>query len=304
MPTVEELLRVGVERLRRSGSETPRLDAEVLLGSAIGADRAAILAHPEAPVGSAAAAAYEAALERRERGEPVAYIRGLKEFRGLALATDPRALIPRPETETLVDLAEAVVAGMLTRAPRPAGSPLRVVDVGTGCGTIAVSLAVALRRRRMLDDVWILATDASPDALQLARENAVGHAVADRVRVLEADLLPPVVDPPFDLVLANLPYIPTDLIPGLPVAASFEPSAALDGGPDGLGEIRRLLDRLGDALAGGGVVLLEIGSDQGPAVVAATAERHPSWSVRIEPDLGGEPRVVRIDRPDAPERER
>jgi release factor glutamine methyltransferase len=188
---------------------------------------------------------------------------------------------------------------MLTRAPRPPDAPLRIMDVGTGCGTIAISLAVALRRRRMLDDVRILATDASADALQLARENAVGHAVADRVRFLEADLLPPVMDPPFDVVLANLPYIPAALIPGLPIAASFEPRSALDGGADGLDEIRRLLDRLDDALAPGGVALLEIGSDQGAGVAGALAERHPGWAVRIERDLGGAARVARIDRPGA-----
>lgn len=298
MTTVDELLRHGVDRLRQSGSETPRLDAEVLLAHAIGSDRTAILAHPEAVVGPAAAEAFETAVRRRETGEPVAYIRGFKEFRGLALATDERALIPRPETETLVDLAETEVAGRLTVAPRPPGTPpLRIADAGTGCGTVAVALAVALRRRRMLEDVSILAIDASPDALQLARENAVGHAVADRVRFVEADLLPAVVDPLFELVLANLPYVPSAMIPDLPVAASFEPAAALDGGPDGLDHIRRLIERLPDALASGGVALLEIGADQADAVAAAVDERVPGWGVSIVPDLSGAPRVARIDRP-------
>ncbi len=298
MTTVAELLRHGVDRLRQSGSETPRLDAEVLLAHAIGSDRTAILAHPEDVVGPAAAGAFEAAVGRREAGEPVAYIRGFKEFRGLALATDERALIPRPETETLVDLAETEVAGRLTTAPRPPGTPpLRIADAGTGCGTIAVALAVALRRRRMLEDVSILAIDASSDALQLARENAVGHAVADRVRFLEADLLPAVADPRFELVLANLPYIPSAMVPELPVAASFEPASALDGGPDGLEHIRRLIDRLPDALGDGGVAMLEIGADQADAVAAAVGEQLPGWGVSIVPDLSGAPRVARIDRP-------
>lgn len=298
MATVDELLRQGVERLRQSGSETPRLDAEVLLAHALGSDRTAVLAHPEAVVGATAAQAYDDAVRRRESGEPVAYIRGFKEFRGLALATDPRALIPRPETETLVDRAEIEVARRLTAEPRPPGTPpLRIADVGTGCGTIAVALAVALRRRRMLDDVVILAIDASTDALQLARENAVSHAVADRVRFLEADLLPAVADPPFEVVLANLPYIPTGMIPELPVAASFEPRVALDGGPDGLTELRRLIDRLPEALAPGGVALLEIGADQGEAVIAVAGERLPGWVVSIEPDLSGAPRVAVMVRP-------
>jgi release factor glutamine methyltransferase len=298
--TVDELLREGVERLRAAGSETPRLDAELLLGHAIGADRTAIVAHPEAPVGGDAAARFGADLARRERGEPVAYIRGFKEFYGLAFSADPRALIPRPETERLVELAEREVMRRLTGAPRAVGARrLRIADVGTGSGTIAVSLAVALRRHRVLDEIDILATDDSPDSLELARENAVGHSVADRVRFIEADLLPPVVVDRFDLVLANLPYVRSDAIAGLPIAASFEPRSALDGGPDGLDPIRRLLARLPDALAEGGRAMLEIGGDQGEAVPAAVADALPGWSCRIETDLGGLPRVAIVAPPGA-----
>ncbi|HTC85596.1 MAG TPA: HemK/PrmC family methyltransferase, partial [Candidatus Acidoferrum sp.] len=203
MATVEELLRIGVERLRASGSDSARLDAELLLARAIGADRTVVLAHGEAPVGDGQRARYEADLDRRATGEPVAYIRGFKEFYGMALATDARALIPRPETELLVELAEKEVLARLTAAPRPVGTqPLRIADVGTGSGTIAVALMSALRRRRSHEEVEILATDTSEEALSLARENAVGHGVADRVRFAEADLLPPVVSFPFDIVLA------------------------------------------------------------------------------------------------------
>ncbi len=300
MPSVEELLRTGVDRLREAGSESPRLDAELLLGHAIGTDRTVLIAHPEAIVGDGQAARYEEALVRRSGGEPVAYIRGFKEFHGLALAADPRALIPRPETERLVELAEWEVLHRLTAAPRPAGTPpVRIADVGTGSGAIAVSLAVALRRRRVNTDVEIIGTDDSPEALELARENAVGHAVADRVRFVEADLLPPVVATPFDLVLANLPYIPTATIPTLPVAASFEPRIALDGGPDGLSLIGRLVARLPDALADGGVAMLEIGSDQAEAVEALVRGELPGWPSTIELDLAGQPRVARIERPPA-----
>jgi release factor glutamine methyltransferase len=300
MPSVEELLRTGVDRLREAGSESPRLDAELLLGHAIGTDRTVLIAHPEAIVGDGQAARYEEALVRRSGGEPVAYIRGFKEFHGLALAADPRALIPRPETERLVELAEWEVLHRLTAVPRPAGTPpVRIADVGTGSGAIAVSLAVALRRRRVNTDVEIIGTDDSPEALELARENAVGHAVADRVRFVEADLLPPVVATPFDLVLANLPYIPTATIPTLPVAASFEPRIALDGGPDGLSLIGRLVARLPDALADGGVAMLEIGSDQAEAVEALVRGELPGWPSTIELDLAGQPRVARIERPPA-----
>jgi release factor glutamine methyltransferase len=295
---LEELLRQGVERLREAGSETARLDAELLLGHAIGVERTVVIAHPEWTVSDAAAERFENALERRSKGEPVAYIRGFKEFHGLAFATDPRAMIPRPETELLVDLAEGEILHRLTATPRPPGTPrLRVADVGTGGGTIGIALAAALRRRHALDDVEIIGTDMSPDALDLARENAVGHAVGDRVRFIEADVLPPVVDPPFDVVLANLPSIPSGTIPSLPVAASFEPRASLDGGPDGLAAIRVLVGRLPSALAPAGTAMLEVGSDQADAVREIVAAELPDWGTTVEPDLSGAPRVVRIDRP-------
>jgi release factor glutamine methyltransferase len=294
--TIGELLRTSAARLRASGSESARLDAELLLGWAIGAERTAVIAHPEAPVGADAAAAFEAGLARREAGEPVAYIRGVKEFYGLAFEVDRRALIPRPETELLVAEAERDVAWRLTSAPRPAGTArLRVVDVGTGSGAIAIALATLLRARRMLPEVTILALDSSADALALARENAVGHAVADAIEFSEADLLP-AIEPGFDLILANLPYIPSAEVDRLPVAASFEPRAALDGGPDGLAVVRRLVEVLPAALLAGGSALLEIGFDQGPAVEAIVAALPGAWSCRIRPDLSGRPRLAHVER--------
>ncbi len=271
------LLREGTERLAAAGSETPRLDAELLLGHAVGAGRTAVVAHPDAPVGADAARRYRADLDRRAAGEPVAYLRGIKEFYGLALEADPRALIPRPETEALVDLARDEVMRRLTSSARPAGSPaLRVVDVGTGSGAIAIALAATLRRLKALDSVDLLAVDISSDALDLARENALGHAVADRISFAVADLLPAGASG-FDVLLANLPYVRHDAMAGLPVAASFEPALALDGGGDGL-------------------ALLEIGADQGPAIVALAAAKLPGWACTVERDLAGLPRVARIAR--------
>jgi release factor glutamine methyltransferase len=268
----------------------------VLLAHAIGVDRTALIAHPDAPVGPAAEATFRGSIERRAAGEPVAYIRGFKEFYGIALATDRRALIPRPETELLVELAEREAIGRLVGVPRPPGTPhLRVVDVGTGAGTIAVTLAVLLRRRGAIDEVDILATDASADALALARENAVGHGVADRISFSESDLVPEAAVP-FDLVLANLPYVRSAAVPNLPIAAAFEPRAALDGGPDGLDVVRRLLGRLPDVLAPGGVALLEIGFDQGEAIVDAVGDQLPGWRCTVVVDLSRQPRVARVER--------
>ncbi|HEY8238067.1 MAG TPA: HemK/PrmC family methyltransferase [Candidatus Limnocylindrales bacterium] len=293
MSTVRELLDVGIARLRDSGSESARLDAELLLGFALDTDRTAVIAHTDAPVGDGAAARFEAALDRRAAGEPVAYIRGVKEFHGLAFGVDPRALIPRPETELLVDLAELEIVRRLVSAPRARGAAqIQVIDVGVGSGAVVVSVAVLMRRRKMLDEVAFTATDVSEDALQLARENAVAHAVGDRITFEAVDLLPGTQVQTWDVVLANLPYVRTDAIPGLPIAASFEPALALDGGPDGLRVIDRLLAQLPGALARDGVALLEIGGDQAVEMRALAAERLPGWSCEIELDLGRLPRVA------------
>lgn len=296
--TVSELVALAADRLAASGSSTPRLDAELLLGQAVGLDRAGILAHPDAPVGDVARHAFEAAVARREQGEPVAYIRGFREFHGLAFATDARALIPRPETELLVDAAIAEIATRLTAVPRPPGVPaLRVADVGTGTGAIAVALVTALRRRRMDDQVLVIAIDVSEEALQLARENAVGHGVADRIVFLAADLLPYHVEPPYTVVCANLPYVPTAELEALSPELGFEPRAALDGGPDGLDVVRRLLEHLPRTLTADGIALLEIGADQGEAVVREVAAALPGWRCTVAPDLAGRARLARIEPP-------
>lgn len=296
MATTRELLEAGIARLRDAGSETARLDAELLLAHAVHVDRTSILAHPDAPVGTGPAAVYEAALARRAAGEPVAYIRGIKEFHGLAFAVDPRALIPRPETEHLVDLA---VTWIMRRLAGGTPAPLRVVDSGTGSGAIAIAIAASLRSRRVPpDEVELVATDISPDALDLARDNAVGHAVGDRLRFVDADLLPTGTTR-WDVILANLPYVRSDALAGLPVATSFEPALALDGGPDGLAVIGRLIERLPAALAPTGVAMLEIGADQESAITDLVAARLPGWSCTVDRDLSGLPRVAVVEPPDA-----
>jgi release factor glutamine methyltransferase len=296
--SIGDLLARATARLRESGSESARLDAQLLLGHVLGMARAGLLANSALAVPPAHAAEFEAAVERRSRGEPVAYIRGIKEFFGLAFAVDERALIPRPETERLVELCLERIRTQLIERPRPAGAaPLLVWDVGTGSGAIAVSLAVECRRRGYADDVRVRASDISADALALATENAVSHGVADMVELKRSDLLGDVDHGPADLIAANLPYVPSADVPELPVAASFEPALALDGGPDGLAVVRRLLDGLPSALATGAVALLEIGSDQAGALAAEVEKRLPGWVMQVHADLGGQPRVAELIRP-------
>lgn len=296
--TVGGLLRTATEQLRAAGSETARLDAELLLGHLLDVERSTVLAHPEVPVGESRRSTYAAVIARRARGEPVAYLRGVKEFYGLAFSVDQRALIPRPETERLVELALEHVRRILTGAPRAVDlPPLRVWDVGTGSGAIAVTLSLLLIRRGYRGAFAMTATDRSPDALALAVENAVAHGVADVIDFALGDLLD-IPDAPSgaDLIVANLPYIPSADVRSLPVAASFEPVAALDGGRDGLELIRRLLADLPGRLAEPGRALLEIGDEQAEGALAAAAAELPGWPATIEADLGGRPRVLVVER--------
>jgi release factor glutamine methyltransferase len=331
--TVGEVLAGATARLRTGSPdvvESARLDAELLLAFVLGIERTRLLAYPEAPIGTGQEERRAGLVECRARGEPVAYLRGIAEFHGLAFAVDQRVLVPRPATETLVDLALDEVTRRLVAAPRsPGAAPLAIADVGTGSGAIAVALAVALRRRRMAAEVAIFATDASADAIELARENVAAHVAADTVGLAVADLLPQpgapvgqlVAPERFDLVCANLPYIRSaDLpglpapvqfepagaldggadaadLPGLPAPVQFEPAGALDGGADGMAVIRRLLPLLPGRTSPGALALLEIGADQASAVLAAATTALPDWAAEVLPDLAGLPRVACLRRP-------
>ncbi len=187
-------------------------------------------------------------------------------------------------------------------APREqAAEPYLVWDLGTGSGAIALAIGVELRRRHYGDVVHFFASDISGEARDVATINVVSQGLAHLFTFAEGDLLDVALAPPrpVDLLLANLPYIPSDAVATLPVAASFEPVVALDGGPDGLDVIRRLLLGLPDALAPDGAALLEIGGDQGDLAMAAVAELLPGWACTIHADLSGSQRVASIERVDA-----
>jgi release factor glutamine methyltransferase len=284
-------LQRAAERLRASGSPTPRLDAEVLLAHHTGMDRSGLLAHPEQPLDDVAA--FEALVDRRGAGEPVAYIRGFKEWHSLRIRTDPRALIPRPETELLADAA----VDEITRRLSAQEDHVIGWDVATGSGAVAVVLAAALREHVEHGHVRLLATDVSPAAIELAAENLQAHAVADLVTLECSDMLELAGDalPRPDVVVANLPYVASAEVDERRGSLGFEPRIAVDGGPDGLVLLRRLFDELPARTAPGATVLLEIGVDQADAVARLAPD---GASVAIVPDLAGLDRVVRIQMPD------
>jgi release factor glutamine methyltransferase len=261
-----EALAAATDALAAAGVETPRLDAELLLAEASGRDRAAIAAGPEAPVEPSQARTFGEMVRRRIRREPVAYILGRRGFRNLELAVDRRALIPRPETELLVEVAVEL-------------RPRTVLEVGTGCGAVALALA------EELPGAEVTATDISPAALELAGDNARRLGLAMRVR------FGPGTVPrgeSFDLVVANLPYVREDEWDSLaPEITEYEPRSALIGGPDGLDSIRRLLADSPDCE----VIAIEVGMGQGRTVAGLVAEAgFPT--VETRQDLAGIERVV------------
>lgn len=281
--TWREALRWGAQTLTQSALDRPRLDAEVLLAHALGRTRAQLHAHPRGQLSSADLASYRQFIERRARHEPVAYIVGHKEFYGLDFFVDERVLIPRPETELLVEKAIEISQRQSV-----------VADVGTGSGAIAVSLAVHLPQ------ALIYATDASSDVLEVAARNCRRHGVEDRVHLLWGPLLEPLPEP-VDLIVANLPYVSQAEWAQLPPEISrYEPREALDGGLDGLDHIRSLLAGAEEHLKPRGIILLEIGATQGEAVVALARRRFPSARVEIAQDYAGLDRVVRVETPRQP----
>jgi release factor glutamine methyltransferase len=285
--TVADALRVGTDRLRNA-SPTPRLDAEVLLAHVTDRERSWLLAHPE---GDVEGTAFEALIERRANGEPVAYIRGFKEWHSLRIRTDPRALIPRPETELLADAAIADIQDRLTHGPVVAW------EIATGSGAVAIAVAIASRHALASGELRLVATDISQDALALAAENLAAHEVADVVTLQRADLLEPAGDtlPRPDVVLANLPYVASAEVDERRGSLGFEPRVALDGGPDGLDLLRRFLAELPEKAARRATAFLELGVGQVDTIRALAPA---GASVTVVPDLAGLDRVVRLDLPD------
>jgi len=274
-------------KLEAAGIPDARLEAEVFVMYVMRMARQNIFAEQETEVSEQQQEALDELLERRYTREPLAYILGHREFYGINVRVTPAVLIPRPETEGLVEHALFMaLMGMES-------TELTIADVGTGTGAIAINLALHLPAAR------IYAVDVADEVLDVAAYNIRSHGVGDRVSLAIGDLLDAVPEP-IDLIVANLPYIPTDRIPILQPEVQKEPALALDGGPDGLDLVRRLLSQAEDKLKDHGIILLELDPDQIPVVQALALEQFPGGSTSVEKDLAHMDRILTIFR-QAPE---
>ena len=271
------LLERGADELGRAGITEARFEAELLLRHALGCSRESLLTRLREPVPAEAAGHFFQLVERRRGRVPVQYIIGTQEFYGLSFRVTPAVLIPRPETEGIVEQAALELEN--ARAPR-------IADIGCGCGCIAIALA------QTLEGAELVAIDRSKAALAIARENALRHGVVARVEFVESDLLESVADSDLDAVVSNPPYIPDDELEGLePEVTEHEPRDALSGGADGLDVIRRLVPQAHQALKPGGLLVMEIGHGQSAAVETFLLEAAMKHE-RTVADLAGIPRIV------------
>lgn len=284
--TRKKCLSRAVEALARHFPEDARLEAEVLLRSVLGVGRARLYADMEQALSPSQALAFEERVERRLGYEPVAYIQRRREFFGLEFYVDPRVLIPRPESELLVETSLNLVSRFYKEK-----QPLLVADIGTGSGALAIALAVSLPQAHLY------ATDSSLSALEVAALNCRKHGVSSRVCLLQGELLAP-LPTAVDIIVANLPYVREREWEQLsPEVRLFEPREALVGGEDGLELVRRLLSQAGSKLLPGGSLLVEIGQGQGVEVSRQARSYFPHARVELLPDLAGIDRVVSIVTP-------
>ena len=274
----------GVRRLLGAGIDSARLDAELLLGCALGMSREELMVAATRKVSVAESDRYEDLLRRRLNREPLAYITGQQEFWSLGFLVSGDVLVPRPETETLVERALKHLATIHNR-----GAP-RILELGTGSGAIAVALASELPQAE------IVATEIAPAALQIARRNASRNGVSNAIRFLQGDLftaLDQELEKDFDLILSNPPYIPRGEIAHLEAEVSrWEPRAALDGGVDGLDFYRRIIEEAPGYLRQGGAVAVEIGAAIGSLVLALFRNNPAYGDTRVYQDYSGRDRVV------------
>jgi release factor glutamine methyltransferase len=283
LPRLHDVVLGGAIRLSAGPhGDRARQDAETLLLHVLGRDKAWLMAHGEEELPADGAGSYAELLERRFGGEPIQYILGEAEFYGLPFRVTPDVLIPRPETEHLVEKVLELASGF---------ENLRIVDVGAGSGAIAVALA------HHLPQADVAAIDLSAPALAVARQNAVINGVADRIRFLSGDVLGPVAEERFEIVVSNPPYVPSvDRVSLAVEVRDYEPALALFAGEDGLDVYRRLIPAAFAVLVSGGFIALEIGYDQS-AAIAFLLTSAGFEEIGFVPDLQGIPRVAYARRP-------
>jgi release factor glutamine methyltransferase len=282
--TLAQALQQSAYVLSANGIEDSHIDARMLLGHAANLSPVQIYTEPEQRLSREEKDKLQKLIRRRLQHEPTAYILKHKEFYGIDFYVDSRVLIPRPETEILVDAALKFAGSR-----RYLTGPLLVADIGTGCGAIAISLALNLPGSK------VYATDLSSSALEVAKLNCENHKVTEQVTLLSGNLLQPLPEP-VDLILANLPYIKNSELPSLsPEIAKFEPRMALDGGRNGLDYIRQLLEQVKEQINTGGCLLLEIGRNQEKDVSRLIQSCLNEVNSRFIADFNGINRVVKID---------
>jgi release factor glutamine methyltransferase len=275
--TLKQVLSQARKILAANNIEDASLESELLLRHALKIDRVQLYSDLVRELSPDEEATFWQLVERRLKGEPTAYITGHREFYGLDFYVDPRVLIPRPESELLVEKALELAKSHHI---------FTIADIGSGCGAIAISLALNLPQTK------IYATDISAPALEIAQINCHKHGVADRICLLQGDLLDPLPEP-VDLIIANLPYVKESEL-SRTGPASFEPKMALNGGPAGLEKICKLCRQAKGKLNPQGCLLLEIGQGQGKVVITILRRLFPPASITVAPDLSGIERVVSL----------
>ncbi len=270
------------QRFSEAGIAGARLEAQLLLAQVLACSRVQLYTAFDKPLAEPELAAYRGLIKRRLGGEPVAYLLGEQEFWGLPFFVDPDVLVPRPDSETVIEVVRALSADR--------AAPCRILDLCTGSGAIAVSLA------REYPAATIIATELSPAAAAIAVRNAERNAVADRVTVRTGDLFAPVAGERFDVITANPPYVTTAVLATLAAEVRREPRLALDGGPDGLAFYDRIAAAAGEYLCPDGVLVLEHGFDQAEGVRMRLAAAGFA-AITLVHDLGKQPRVTSARRP-------
>jgi len=286
--TIAQILARGIVLLAKN-SESPRTDAQLLIAHITSQSKEWVVAHAEAFLSKAQAETFEQLVTVRARGVPMAYILGFAGFYGREFAVSEKVLVPRPETEHLVDEALAHIRARVEQLlPKQF---VTVLDVGVGSGAIAVTLAAEVAQ------TFVEGTDISMAAIKAAEHNAKRFNVAQRCKFLHGDLATPVLERSYDVVVANLPYIPSDDLPRPPASAGYEPKDALDGGYDGLDQYRRFMPQAKRLVKGGGIVLLEAAPPVMDGLGVLVSEAFRGAEITLGEDYGARLRYIKVKAP-------